>query len=77
MVSRSQLRRIHVQMDDRMKALMALVGNGIGCEDKRLDEYEDDRGIGPDTINLCINAGILKQVGNSDLDDFSLLPVTK
>lgn len=63
-------------MDKRMQALMRLVGNGIGCEDKRLDRYSDDRVIGPDTINRCINAGILKQVGNSDLDDFVLLPVT-
>lgn len=64
-------------MDDRMKALMALVGNGIGCEDSRLDDYSDDRATGPDTINLCINAGILKQVGDSDRDDFSLLPVKR
>ena len=64
-------------IDDRMEALMKLVGNGIGCEDARLDEYSDDRGLRPDTINRCISAGILKQVGNSDLDDFSLLPVKK
>lgn len=60
-----------------MKALMGLVGKGISCDDERIDEYSDDRGRETDTINLCIDAGILKQVGDMDLDNFWLLPVKR
>lgn len=61
-------------MDRREKALLRLVydENGVSTEDDRLAPFIDDRGDEDDTVNRCIRAKAIWQVGSED--NFSLVP---
>jgi hypothetical protein len=52
---------------------MVIAEHAISCEDPRINEFADDRGVETDTINLCIEAGGITQIGSSDYDDFRLV----
>ena len=63
-------------MDAKCKELLTLVynENGVSTEDDRVERFADDRGEGDDTINMCVKAGAIRQVGDHDTDCFSLVP---
>lgn len=64
------------RLDDKCMRLIRMVTAevGISTEDPRIAEFADDRGDDTDTINLCIDAGVLSQVGNADEgENFSLV----
>ena len=63
-------------LNEKDKRLIALVmsEHSVSTDDPRLNEFADDHGNADDTINRCIDAGEIKQIGNCDLDDFRLVP---
>jgi len=65
------------RLDDKCHRLICMVFAvaGLSTEDPRIDDFADDRGQGPDTINLCIDSGLIKQVGSADEgENFRLVP---
>lgn len=62
--------------DERDVKLLNLVyrANGISTEDEFVVPFSEDRGQDDDTINRCISAGRIKQVGDTSYDNFSLVP---
>lgn len=65
-----------ITLDRKDEALIALVcaERSVHTEDERIAQYIDDRGPADDTINRCIKAGRIKQVGDYDADNFALVP---
>lgn len=66
-----------MELDEKDRRLIALVWGeqAVSTEDPCIDEFADDRGKEDDTINRCINAGEIRQVGNSDTDNYYLVPI--
>ena len=48
--------------------------NGISTDDPDVGKFCDDRGGRDDTVNRCCKAGLIKQIGDGDSDNFSLVP---
>jgi hypothetical protein len=59
---------------DEMLIAMVIAENGISTEDPRIDMFTDDRRPEDDTINRCVKAGRIKQIGDSSSDNYSLVP---
>lgn len=75
-MSNTGVRDVVERLDHACLRLVAMVTRekNVSCDDERLNEFTEDRGAATDTINLCINAGKIKQIGNSDADNYSLVP---
>ena len=65
-----------VRLDEAEVALVGLVyaRNGISTDDPDVEKFCDDRGGRDDTVNRCCTAGLIKQIGDGDSDNFSLVP---
>lgn len=63
-------------LDEAEFALVGLVyaRNGISTDDPDVGKFCDDRGGRDDTVNRCCKAGLIKQIGDGDSDNFSLVP---
>lgn len=64
------------EADERETALVRLVhqSGGISTDDPEVEKYCDDRGSHDDTVNRCCKRGDIKQIGDHDTDNFSLVP---